>query len=286
MTQPRYILTLSCHNQLGIVAAVAGCLAERQCNISSSAQYGDPLTGKFFMRTEFEPRTEKFNKETFKIIFDEMVAHKYGMNWTLADGGVKMPTVLLVSKEDHCLNDLLYREETGSLAVDIRVVVSNHETTRRIAEKHDKPFVHLPVSADSKSQQETKLLEVIRESGAELIVLARYMQILSERVCKELEGRAINIHHSFLPSFKGAKPYHQAHARGVKLIGATAHFVTTDLDEGPIIEQDVERVTHSETPQELVVLGRDVECRVLSRAVRYYSEHRILPNGQKTVVFR
>jgi formyltetrahydrofolate deformylase len=207
------------------------------------------------------------------------------MSWQIHDAAVRMPALILVSKFGHCLNDLLFRHSIGALPIDIPAVVSNHTDFQALVESYGIPFVHLPVTKDNKAEQEAHLLRLVEERGVELVVLARYMQVLSDEVCKALEGRIVNIHHSFLPSFKGAKPYHQAHTRGVKLIGATAHYVTADLDEGPIIEQDVARVGHGLTPDQLVALGRDVECRVLSRAVAWHSEHRVLLNGRRTVVF-
>jgi formyltetrahydrofolate deformylase len=207
------------------------------------------------------------------------------MSWQIHDAAVRMPALILVSKFGHCLNDLLFRHSIGALPIDIPAVVSNHTDFRALVESYGIPFVHLPVTKENKAEQEAHLLRLAEEKGVELVVLARYMQVLSDEVCKALEGRIVNIHHSFLPSFKGAKPYHQAHTRGVKLIGATAHYVTADLDEGPIIEQDVARVGHGLTPDQLVALGRDVECRVLSRAVAWHSEHRVLLNGRRTVVF-
>jgi formyltetrahydrofolate deformylase len=277
-----FILTLSCPDRIGIVAAVAGFLAERGGNILASAQFDDRQSDRFFMRVHFEideeiaPLRDRFGE----------VAARFAMDWMLTDAAERPRLLILVSKFGHCLNDLLYRYGSGLMKADIRAVVSNHRDFYRLAASYDVPFHHLPVSADSKATQERKLLNLIEEEGIDCVVLARYMQVLSRDLCQALEGRAINIHHSFLPSFKGAAPYTQAHARGVKLIGATAHYVTADLDEGPIIEQDVVRVDHTMTPDDLMAAGRDVECSVLARAVRFHTERRVLQNGHRTVVFR
>jgi formyltetrahydrofolate deformylase len=278
-----YILNLSCPDRQGIVHAVSGFLLERKGNIEEAAQYNDPDTGLFFMRVQFacnavgqdELRTQL---ATFATGFD--------MKWSLHDTTQPMRTVLMVSKEGHCLNDLLFRWKSGLLPVDIRAIISNHREFYQLAASYNVPFHHIPVTAATKAQAEAKAYEVIEAEGAELVVLARYMQILSDDLCKKLSGRAINIHHSFLPSFKGAKPYYQAHDRGVKLIGATAHYVTADLDEGPIIEQDVARVDHSKTVEDFTAQGRDTESQVLARAVKWHSEHRVLLNGHKTVIFK
>ena len=278
-----YILNLSCPDRQGIVHAVSGFLLERQGNIEEAAQYNDPDTGLFFMRVQFacsavgqaELRTQLAG-----------LADTFGMTWTLHDTTQPMRTVLMVSKEGHCLNDLLFRVKSGLLPLDIRAIVSNHREFYQLAASYNVPFHHIPVTAATKAQAEAKAYEVIEAEGAELVVLARYMQILSDDLCQKLSGRAINIHHSFLPSFKGAKPYYQAHDRGVKLIGATAHYVTADLDEGPIIEQDVARVDHSKTVEDLTAQGRDTESQVLARAVKWHSEHRVLINGHKTVIFK
>lgn len=281
----RYILTLSCLDRPGIVAAVASFLASRNCNIVESAQFGDGDTGRFFMRVVCAPVTPGVERESVARDFAE-VATAFGMDWQLHDAGERMRVLILVSKQDHCLNDLLYRYKVGALPMEPVAIVSNHRDTYRLAASYDIPFHHLPITAATKAAQEAKLQALIDESGAELVVLARYMQILSDGLARRLAGRAINIHHGLLPSFKGAKPYHQAHARGVKLIGATAHYVTHDLDEGPIIEQEVARVEYNMSADDLVALGRDVECLALARAVRDHIQHRVFVNGGKTVVFR
>ena len=277
-----YILTLSCPDKAGIVHAVTGALLERGGNITEAAQYNDQSTGLFFMRVQF---TSKTAQPDLCAGFTPIAA-SLGMRWHLAEAGRKMPTVVLVSKLGHCLNDLLFRQRSGLLALDIKAIVSNHRDFYQLAASYNIPFHHIPISADTRQQSEAKLMEVIEGESADLVVLARYMQVLSDDVCRKLEGRAINIHHSFLPSFKGAKPYHQAHARGVKLIGATAHYVTAALDEGPIIEQDVARVDHSMDVNALTALGRDVESVVLARAVQWHAQRRVLVDGNKTVVFR
>ena len=279
-----YVLTLSCPDQRGIVHAVASFLLVTGCTIIDSQQYGDRGTGLFFMRVHFAAQEEGVDLGTLSGGFTATAA-AFRMTWQIDDASVRMPMLILVSKFGHCLNDLLFRHSIGALAVDIPVVVSNHTDFKALVESYGVKFVHLPVARDNKAAQEARLLEVVGEHGIELVVLARYMQVLSDEVCKALEGRIINIHHSFLPSFKGAKPYHQAYERGVKLIGATAHYVTADLDEGPIIEQDVARVGHGLTPDQLVAAGRDVECQVLARAVGWHAERRVLLNGHRTVVF-
>ncbi|MCY1030948.1 formyltetrahydrofolate deformylase [Corallococcus sp. BB11-1] len=280
-----YILTLSCPDQRGIVHAVSGWLTEHGCNILDSAQYGDPRTRLFFMRVHFVDEASKTDPASLREAFAQL-APRFTMDWHLHDAAVKPRVLLLVSKIGHCLNDLLYRYRSGILPVEIPAIVSNHRDFYQLAASHDIPFHHLPVTPENKEQQEARLLELVREQRVDLVVLARYMQILSARTCDALRGRLINIHHSFLPSFKGARPYQQAYDRGVKLIGATAHFVTGDLDEGPIIEQDVERVDHTLSPEALTAMGRDVESVVLGRAVTWFVQHRILLNGDKTVVFR
>jgi formyltetrahydrofolate deformylase len=284
MARVRYILTLSCADRPGIVGAVGTFLAGRECNIIESAQFGDVDTGRFMMRVLFEPLTEATDHAGLRGAFG-VVADRFAMSWEIHDAAVRPRVLILVSKLDHCLNDLLYRYRIGALAMDPVAIASNHRTTYRLAASHDIPFHHLPVTPETRAGQEARLWDLICESGAELVVLARYMQILSDGLAAKLEGRAINIHHSFLPGFKGARPYHQAHARGVKLIGATAHYVTRDLDEGPIIDQEVARVTHSMSVDELTALGRDMECLALARAVRYHLERRVFLDGRKTVVF-
>jgi len=278
-----FILTLSCPDRIGIVAAVAGFLAERQGNILASAQFDDRLSNRFFMRVQFE--IEGRDKARLDEEF-AAVATTFNMDWQLSDVAERPRLLILVSKFGHCLNDLLYRYGSGLLKAEIPAIVSNHRDFYRLAASYDVPFHHLPVTPGTKESQERKLLDIIAEERVDLVVLARYMQVLSRDLCESLSGRAINIHHSFLPSFKGAAPYTQAHARGVKLIGATAHYVTADLDEGPIIEQDVTRVDHTMNPDDLMAAGRDVECSVLARAVRFHIERRVLPNGNRTVVFR
>jgi formyltetrahydrofolate deformylase len=278
-----YILNLSCPDRQGIVHAVSGFLLERKGNIEEAAQYNDPDTGLFFMRVQFA--CDAVGQDTLRAQLATF-ADTFGMKWTLHDTTQPMRTVLMVSKEGHCLNDLLFRVKSGLLPLDIRAIVSNHREFYQLAASYNVPFHHIPVTAATKAQAEAKAFEVIEAEGAELVVLARYMQILSDDLCKKLSGRAINIHHSFLPSFKGAKPYYQAHDRGVKLIGATAHYVTADLDEGPIIEQDVARVDHSKTVEDFTAQGRDTESQVLARAVKWHSEHRVLLNGHKTVIFK
>ena len=280
---PVYILTLSCPDRLGLVHAVSGFLLERGGNIEEAAQYNDADTGLFFMRVQFA--CGQLTQEDLQTQLN-LFAQPFQMNWRLHARAQPMRTVIMVSKEGHCLNDLLFRWKSGLLPVDIRAIISNHREFYQLAASYNVPFHHLPVTAATKAQAEAKQYEIIQDEGAELVVLARYMQVLSDDLCRKLSGSAINIHHSFLPSFKGAKPYYQAHDRGVKLIGATAHYVTADLDEGPIIEQDVTRVDHSKTVEDLTTLGRDTESQVLARAVKWHSEHRVLINGHKTVIFK
>jgi formyltetrahydrofolate deformylase len=278
-----YILTLSCPDRMGIVHAVSGFLLNNGGNIEEAAQYNDHDTGLFFMRVQFA--CDKLTHEEISVQL-KAFAEPFGMSWKLHATTQPMRTVIMVSKEGHCLNDLLFRCKSGLLPVEVRAIVSNHREFYQLAASYNIPFHHSPVTAATKAQAEAKQLEIIESEGAELVVLARYMQVLSNDLCKKLAGRAINIHHSFLPSFKGAKPYYQAHDRGVKLIGATAHYVTADLDEGPIIEQDVARADHSKTVEDLTAMGRDTESQVLARAVKWHSEHRVLLNGHKTVIFK
>ncbi|WP_298725397.1 formyltetrahydrofolate deformylase [uncultured Ferrovibrio sp.] len=280
-----FILTLSCHDRPGIVAAVSGFLAEHRFNIRDSAQFGDAETGLFFMRVSFEDLEGDRPAETVRAAFAP-VAAPFAMTWAIHDEAAKPRVLIMVSKFGHCLNDLLYRYSIGALPVEIPAIVSNHRDWYQRAAAHDIPYYHWPVTPETKAQQEERLLDLIQTEKIELVILARYMQVLSPTLCHALAGKIINIHHSFLPSFKGAKPYHQAHARGVKLIGATAHYVTDDLDEGPIIEQEVARVDHAYSPDQLAATGRDIESLVLARAVKYHVEHRIFLNGHKTVVFR
>jgi formyltetrahydrofolate deformylase len=279
------ILKLSCQDRPGIVAAVSGFLASHQFNIRDSAQFGDGETGLFFMRVSIDDLLGGRSLEDLRAAFAP-VAAPFGMTWELHDEQARPRMLVLVSKFGHCLNDLLYRYSIGALPVEIPAIVSNHRDWYQRAANHDIPYHHWPVTAASKQRQEGMLRELIEQERIDLIVLARYMQVLSPDLCRAYSGRIINIHHSFLPSFKGAKPYHQAHARGVKLIGATAHYVTEDLDEGPIIEQEVGRVEHGYSPDQLAAVGRDIESLVLARAVKYHVEHRIFLNGHRTVVFR
>ena len=280
---PVYVLTLSCPDRIGLVHAVSGFLAERDGNIEEAAQYNDLGTGLFFMRVQFA--CAQLSHEELKVQLATF-AEPYQMNWRLHARAEPMRTVIMVSKEGHCLNDLLFRWKSDLLPLDIRAIISNHREFYQLAASYNVPFHHFAVTAASKAQVEAKQFEIIQNEGAELVVLARYMQVLSDDLCRKLSGSAINIHHSFLPSFKGAKPYYQAHERGVKLIGATAHYVTAELDEGPIIEQDVARVDHGKTVEDLTTLGRDTESQVLARAVKWHSEHRVLLNGHKTVIFK
>jgi formyltetrahydrofolate deformylase len=280
----RFILTLSCPDEKGIVAAVAGFLAGQDCNILESGQFDDLGSGQFFMRVVFASEGG-VDGNTLRGGFTA-IARRYVMRWRIDDAAARPRTILMVSRFGHCLNDLLYRHGIGALPLDIAAIVSNHEDFAAEAAAHGIPFHHIPVTRDTKDAAEARLFALYEEERCELIVLARYMQVLSDALSKRLAGHIINIHHSFLPSFKGAKPYHQAHARGVKLIGATAHYVTADLDEGPIIEQEAIRVTHAMTANELVAAGRDVESVVLARAVTWHAERRVLLNGNRTVVFR
>lgn len=284
-----FVLTLSCRDTRGIVHAVSGLLYQAGCNIMDSQQFGDPETGLFFMRVHFSAPPHLDAADKLALLFED-VRQRFGMDAQIHDLRRRPKVLIAVSQHGHCLNDLLYRWRAGQLRMDVVGVVSNHPTFADLARSYDVAFHHLPLAAGAPPQdklaQEAQLRARFEQSGAELLVLARYMQILSAELCEFLAGRAINIHHSFLPSFKGARPYAQAHARGVKLIGATAHYVTADLDEGPIIEQDVVRVDHACTVADLTAAGQDVESVVLARAVRWHVEHRVLRNGHKTVVFR
>ena len=279
-----YVLTLSCPDKPGIVYAVASFLVQHSANILASQQYGESPDGRFFMRVHFSVPPKGVQLAELEQGFS-WVAEAFHMSWQLHDAAARVRTLIMVSRLGHCLNDLLFRWKTGSLPVEVVGVVSNHDDFAGLAASYRLPFHHLPVTPQTKAAAEARLLDVIDGARADLIVLARYMQILSGELCKRAEGRMINIHHSFLPSFKGARPYHQAHARGVKLIGATAHYVTPDLDEGPIIEQDVIRVDHTLPPERLTEAGRDVEAQVLARAVTWHAEHRVLLNDDRTVVF-
>ncbi len=284
-SQRHFIFTISCPDQTGIVAAVAGFLVDHDAFITESSHFGDLLSNRFFMRTVFRTGAATPSMDQFAHKFSR-IAERFRMVWGLHDAQRRERLLLLVSKFDHCLNDLLYRYRTGDLRVDIPAIVSNHPDLEPLARWHDIPFHHLPVSAETRSDQEAVILHLVDELEIDLVILARYMQIVSPGTCDRLRGRCINIHHSFLPGFKGPRPYHQAHALGVKLIGATAHYVVADLDAGPIIEQAVERVDHSFAPEQLASVGRDIENVVLARAVRWHVEHRVLLNGTKTVVFR
>lgn len=277
-----WILTLSCPDQPGIVHAVAGMLAEHGGNITESQQFGDPTSGLFFMRVQVESTASRDELTTAMT----QVAGRFAMTWTLDVVGRRIRTLVMVSKAAHCLVDLLYRERSQRMPIDVVGVVGNHRDLEDIAAFYGKPFHHVPVTKDTKPEAEATLRGLVKELDVEVVVLARYMQILSDELCRDLSGQIINIHHSFLPSFKGAGPYRQAHDRGVKIIGATSHYVTGDLDEGPIIEQDVERVDHSRTVEDLVGIGEDVERRTLARAVRWHAERRVLLDGRRTVVFR
>ncbi len=285
MTRTAYILTLSCPNRPGIVAGVTAELLRLGGDIVEAHQFDDPETRQFFARIVFLVDGE--GRHDALVAAFAPVADGFGMDWAIRQRDVKRRVLILASKFDHCLVDLLYRQRIGELSMEVAGIISNHpRETYAASDFNGIPFHHLPITADTKAQQEARIKAIVEESGAELVVLARYMQILSDDLAAYLSGRCINIHHSFLPGFKGAKPYHQAHARGVKLIGATAHYVTADLDEGPIIEQDVERISHHDTPEDLVRKGRDIERRVLARAVAFHLEGRALLNGGKTVVFR
>lgn len=275
------VLTLSCPDRPGIVNAVSGALARRGGNITESQQFGDPESGLFFMRVAVLTRVPR--RELEADIAE--LADTYSMHWSLDEADRPLRTLLMVSKEGHCLSDLLFRAKSQGLPIDVVGVVGNHDLLRDVAEFYSLPFHHIPVTADTKAEAEARLLALVDDLDVELVVLARYMQILSPALCETLHGNVINIHHSFLPSFKGAKPYQQAHDRGVKLIGATAHYVTPDLDEGPIIEQDVTRASHADSALQLQRKGQDVERRVLAQAVTWHAQHRVLLNGHRTVVF-
>ncbi|SEM27001.1 formyltetrahydrofolate deformylase [Pseudoxanthomonas sp. GM95] len=279
-----HILTLSCPDRTGIVYRVSGLLFETGCNILDAQQYGDADTGRFFLRVHFD-LPPALDADALRARFAPL-GEEFAMDWQIRDASAKARLLVLVSKHGHCLNDLLFRTHSKQLKVEIAAVASNHPDFGPLSASYDVPFHHLPVDAGNRVEQEQAIIDLVERERIDLVVLARYMQILSPKLCAALAGRAINIHHSFLPSFKGAQPYHQAHARGVKIIGATAHYVTPDLDEGPIIEQDVAHVNHAMTPRDLVRLGSDIESVVLSRAVRRHVEHRILLNGHRTVVFR
>jgi formyltetrahydrofolate deformylase len=282
-----YVLTFTCIDRVGIVAAVTSALATHDGFILDSQQYADLDTGRFFMRVAFRRGGSAFPADPAEVrAFIAAVADVHQLDWTLSSGAERPRMLIAVSKASHCLNDLLHRWRTGALAVDIVGVVSNHDTMRALTEWHGIAYHHLPVDPGNRAAQEAAIMALMAETGAETLVLARYMQVLSTEFAAALAGRCINIHHSFLPGFKGARPYHRAHERGVKLIGATAHFVTADLDEGPIIEQAVERVDHRASIDDLIRIGRDIEAQVLARAVSWVAERRVLLNGARTVVFR
>ncbi|MGY1652631.1 formyltetrahydrofolate deformylase [Geodermatophilus sp. SYSU D01119] len=279
------VLVLSCEDAPGIVHAVSGLLLQERCTILESHQFDSPTSGMFYMRVEFaHVDGSPLDIDSLRAAFEE-TAQRFAMDWRMVDSAQRPRVLILVSKYAHCLNDLLFRNSIGELDLDVVAVVSNHPDLAGTAEFYGVPFRHVPVTPETKPEAEAALLEMVRAERIDLVVLARYMQILSDGLCKELEGRAINIHHSMLPSFKGARPYHQAHARGVKFIGATAHYVTADLDEGPIIEQEMLRVDHALTPEELAARGREAETRALAHAVRWHTENRVLIRGNRTVVF-
>ncbi|MCV6586032.1 MAG: formyltetrahydrofolate deformylase [Marinibacterium sp.] len=279
----KYALTVTCPSTRGIVAAIANYMAEQGCNITDSAQFDDMETGQFFMRISFDSQ----EGATIAALNDGFTdtAASFGMTYSFHDESEKMKVIIMVSRFGHCLNDLLYRVRIGALPIEIVAVISNHMDYQKVVVNNDIPFHCIKVTKDNKPQAEAAIMQVVEDTGAELIVLARYMQILSDEMCQKMSGRIINIHHSFLPSFKGANPYKQAFERGVKLIGATSHYVTADLDEGPIIEQDIVRITHAQSPEDYVSLGRDVESQVLARAIHAHIHRRTFLNGNKTVVF-
>ncbi|KVW70084.1 formyltetrahydrofolate deformylase [Burkholderia ubonensis] len=280
----QFVLTLSCPSAAGQVAAVVGFLDRHRCYVDALNVFDDDLSNRFFVRCVFHPTDETLSVDALRHEFTPIAAG-FDMQWAIHDVNARPKVLIMVSKLEHCLADLLFRWRMGELKMDIVGIVSNHPDFEPLAAQHGLPFRHFPITADTKAQQEAQWLDVFETSGAELVILARYMQVLSQETSAKLANRAINIHHSFLPGFKGAKPYHQAHARGVKLIGATAHFVTDDLDEGPIIEQVVERVDHAYRPEQLLAVGRDVECITLARAVKAFIERRVFLNGDRTVVF-
>lgn len=283
-TNNRWILAAQCASRLGTVDVVTRFLKEQRCYITEQQSFDDRLSGRFFIRTEFHPEDEAFDAHAFQSGFDER-ADDFGMSFELTAPGTRMPVVIMVSKADHCLNDLLYRYRIGQLPIDIRAIVSNHPDLATLAEWHDIPFRHLPITPQTKAEQEAQVWEIVATTGAELVILARYMQVLSSEMCGKLAGKAINIHHSLLPGFKGARPYHQAYEKGVKLVGATAHYINDDLDEGPIITQGVEPVSHADYPEDLVAKGRDIECITLARAVTLHVDRRVFLHASRTVVF-
>ncbi|WP_142062290.1 formyltetrahydrofolate deformylase [Pseudarthrobacter sp. B4EP4b] len=284
-TTVEHVLTLDCSESPGIVHAVSGFLLEHGCDIIDNQQFGERSEGHFFMRVHFVSDGDASTADTLRAAFGP-VAERFGMRWRLERHGSKRRVLIMVSKFGHCLNDLLFRARIGELPVDVVAVVSNHTDHQALVEWHGIPFFHVPVTADTKPSAEARLLELVDEFDVELVVLARYMQVLSDNLTRKLDGKAINIHHSFLPSFKGAKPYHQAYARGVKTVGATAHYVNSELDEGPIISQQTVEVDHTYGPEDLVAAGRDTECKALSNAVRWHCEGRVILQGNRTVVLR
>jgi formyltetrahydrofolate deformylase len=283
-TGPEFVLLIAAEDRKGIVAAVANSVASQDCNIVESSQFGDLATGKFFMRIGLSGPVG-MTIESFSEAFTP-VATAYRLDWHIHDVGRKLRAMIMVSQGGHCLNDLLYRASTGRLPMEITSIVSNHTTWQRRADHEAIPFFHLPITPETKLEQEARLIELVEQQQVDLIILARYMQVLSDQLCRKLDGRVINIHHSFLPGFKGAKPYHRAYERGVKMVGATAHYVTPDLDEGPIITQDVSTVDHADTVEDLIAQGQDTESRVLARAVKLHLEHRVMLNGGRTIVFK
>lgn len=284
-SEPHFILTMTCPDRTGIVAATTGCLADQGCFITEASQFADPDSRRFFSRIVFRIENGQSDESRLRRAFGA-VAERFSMQYRLRDAEARPRVLIMVSRADHCLNDLLYRYRRGFLRMEIPAILSNHTTLAPLAEAHGLPFHHLPVGAENRAEQESRLRALFAETGADYLVLARYMQILSGPTCEALQGRVINIHHSFLPGFKGARPYHQAHERGVKLIGATAHFVTEDLDDGPIIEQEVQRVDHSLTADQMAAVGRDIEAQVLARALSAVLDDRVLLNGTRTVVLR
>jgi formyltetrahydrofolate deformylase len=282
--KPDFVLLISCEDRKGIVAAVANSIASQDCNIVENAQYGDGNTGRFFMRVAISGPSG-MTHQSFTDAFMP-VATAFRLDWRIHDLRKKLRAMIMVSQGGHCLNDLLYRTSTGRLPMDVTSIVSNHTTWQRRADHEGIAFHHLPITPETKLEQEAKLMAMVEAEQVDLIILARYMQVLTDQLCRKLDGRVINIHHSFLPGFKGAKPYHRAYERGVKMVGATAHYVTPDLDEGPIITQDVSIVDHADTVEDLIAQGQDTESRVLARAVKLHLEHRVLLNGGRTVVFK
>ncbi|RUR31232.1 formyltetrahydrofolate deformylase [Vreelandella nanhaiensis] len=279
-----WILAAQCPSILGTVDVVTRFLKEQHCYITELNSFDDRLGERFFIRAEFRPELDAFNEQSFQEGFERRAA-EFGMTFELTPPAKRTGAVILVSKADHCLNDLLYRYRTGQLPLDIKAIISNHPDLESLASWHDLPYYHLPITPETKAEQESQVLDIIEDTGAELVILARYMQVLSPRMCELLDGRAINIHHSLLPGFKGAKPYHQAYEKGVKLVGATAHYINNDLDEGPIIAQGVEPVDHAHYPEDLVAKGRDIECLTLARAIGYHLERRVFLYNGRTVVF-